>query len=410
MGQVLAGGEQFETHIEADHRGRLIQKGPDSGAIDAFGRQRFSQPFTLFDSMLRYTKRTDLWDESTVGSGSTNFLINESSLELKTTTASGDTVLRRSKKHLPYQPGKSLFFMASFVTNAPMAGLVQEVGYFDNDNGVLFRVDGLTNQFVIRSSTSGSVQETVINQSAWNIDTFPELDPSKANIFATDMEWLGVGRVRCGFVVDGEIRYCHEFLHSNVATSVYMTSAILPASYRIHNSTAIAAPARLKQVCTSIVSEGGYQPTGPIYTAGRGAANFHPISSETMVAAIRMASGRTDNVIIPAQIDASIGGNPASNVVAQWRLRLNPTISGSWVPANNGRGNVETMSSGTFSGGTVIAAGLVASRSAVELSAESGLALSLGQNIAEQSDTLILTIECSTSEDATGLIGWREIV
>ena len=73
MGQVIRGGEQFETHIEADHRGQLVQQGPDSGALDAFGRQRFSQPFTLFDSMLRHSKRTDLWDETTVGSGSTNF-------------------------------------------------------------------------------------------------------------------------------------------------------------------------------------------------------------------------------------------------------------------------------------------------------------------------------------------------
>jgi hypothetical protein len=44
MGQVIRGGEQFETHIEADHRGQIIQQGPDSGALDAFGRQRFSQP------------------------------------------------------------------------------------------------------------------------------------------------------------------------------------------------------------------------------------------------------------------------------------------------------------------------------------------------------------------------------
>ena len=410
MGQIKRQGEQFETHIEADHRGRIIQKGPDSGAIDAFGRQRFSEPFTLFDSMLRYTKRTDLWDESTVGGGSTNFLTNESSLELKTTTASGDTVLRRSRKHLPYQPGKSLLFMASFVANTPTAGLVQEVGYFDNDNGIIFRVNGLEKQFVIRTFVSGSAQETIVSQSSWNIDTFNDLDPSKANIFATDLEWLGVGRVRCGFIVDGEMRYCHEFLHTNAIDSVYMTSAILPASYRIHNSSAIAAPARLKQICTSIVSEGGYQPTGPIYTAGRGAAGFSAITSETMVAAIRMASGRTDNVIMPAQIDVSIGGRPVSNMVAQWRLRLNPTISGSWVPANNGRGNVETMASGTFSGGTIIAAGLVASRSSVDLGPESALALALGQNISEQSDILALTIECSSSENATGLLGWREIV
>lgn len=40
MGQVVRGGEQFETHIQADHRGQLLQQGPDSGAVDSFGRLR----------------------------------------------------------------------------------------------------------------------------------------------------------------------------------------------------------------------------------------------------------------------------------------------------------------------------------------------------------------------------------
>jgi hypothetical protein len=410
MGQVVRGGEQFETAIQADHRGQLLQQGPDSGALDAFGRQRFSQPFTLFDSMLRYSKRTDLWDEAVVGGGTTNYLTNESSLELKTTVASGDTVLRRSRRHLPYQPGKSLIIMASFVGNAPIAGLVQEVGYFDDDNGVMLRANGTSVQFVVRSSATGAIQEDIVNQSEWNIDSFAGFDFTKANIFVTDLEWLGVGRVRCGFVIDGEIRYCHEFNHSNSIDKVYMTSAILPTSYRLYNSSAIASPAVLKQICTSVASEGGYQPTGPIYVAGRGASSFTAISSETMVAAIRMASGRTDNVIIPAQIDVSIGGNPSSNIVAQWRLRLNPTVSGTWLDAENGRGNVQTMSTGTFSGGTIIGAGLVASRSSIEFDPESGLGLSLGQSINGTSDIIILTIQCSSSEDATGLIGWREVL
>jgi hypothetical protein len=300
--------------------------------------------------------------------------------------------------------------MASFVGNEPTAGLIQEVGYFDDDNGVILRADGDEIKLVIRSSASGSIVENEVPQSEWNIDTFSALDFSKANIFIADLEWLGVGRVRAGFVIDGEMRYCHEFNHANAIDTVYMTSAILPMSYKITNSSSIAAPARLKQICSSVISEGGYQPVGPIYIAGRGVGGFASISSETMVAAIRMASGRTDNVIIPAQIDASLGGNPASNIVAQWRLRLNPTISGTWLPAGNGRGNVEVMSSGTFSGGTVIGAGLASSRSAIEFDPESGLALSLGQDIDGNSDAVILTIECSSAENATGLLGWREVV
>ena len=78
MGQVLAGGEQFETHIEADHRGRVLQSGPDSGAVDAFGRQRMSEPYTLFDSTMRYNNRPDQWFETISGSASSTFLSNES--------------------------------------------------------------------------------------------------------------------------------------------------------------------------------------------------------------------------------------------------------------------------------------------------------------------------------------------
>lgn len=405
MGQIIAGGEQFETHIEADYRGKILQRGPDSGEVDAFGRQRFSEPFTIFDSTLRYTKRTDQWYEATTGAGNTNYLVNESSIALTTTTASGDSVLRRSKRNMPYQPGKSLLVLQSFCGSVPTPGLIQEVGLFDNDNGVMLRASGLSFQFVIRSKTSGSVVENVVNQSSWNINTFPELVFSKAQIFVADLEWLGVGRVRCGFVIDGEIKYCHEFNHANSIDSVYMTTATLPVSYRLQNTTAIATSASLKQICCSIISEGGYEPSGPIYTGGAGITGTASVTSETMFAAIRMASGRTDNIILPCQIDASTDGNS----LAQWRLYLNPTVSGAWNASANNRGNVQVMSTGTFSGGTMVAAGLISGKNSVQFDAKSALALSLGKDNAGNSDVLALTIQCDTAMKATGLIGWREL-
>lgn len=405
MGQIIAGGEQFETHIEADYRGKILQKGPDSGSVDAFGRARVSEPFTVFDSTLRYTKRTDQWFEILVGSGSVNYLVNESSLELKTTTASGDTVLRRSKRDMPYQPGKSLQIMQSFCGNLPIEGLVQEVGYFDDENGVMVRASGTTIQFVIRSYANGSVVEEVVNQSSWNIDTFSSLAFDKTNIFITDLEWLGVGRVRAGFVVDGEVRWCHEFNHANENTAVYMTTATLPLSYRIHNNAVIASPATLKQICCTVMSEGGYEPTGPIYTGGAGIAGVKSTTSETLFAAIRMASGRTDNLVMPAQVDAAVDGN----AIAKWRLYLNPTLSGVWNAAENGRGNVEVMASGTFSGGTIVSTGFLSGRSNTAFTPEGSLALSLGKNTDGSSDVLMLTIQCETAMKATGQIGWREL-
>lgn len=405
MGQIIAGGEQFETHIEADYRGRILRKGPDSGGVDAFGRNRISEPFTLFDSTLRFDKRTDQWYEITSGGGTVNYLANESSLELKTTVASGDSVLRRTKRNIPYQPGKSLLVMQSFCGAPLTSGLVQEVGYFDDNNGVIVRASGTTVQFAIRSKTSGSVVENTVNQSSWNIDTFPELLFNKTNIFVADLEWLGVGRVRCGFVIDGEYRWCHEFNHANTNSAVYMTTATLPLSYKIQNTATLASGATLKQICCTALSEGGYEPVGPVYVGGAGIAGVQSITSETMFAAIRMASGRTDNVILPSQIDVASDGN----AVAQWRLYLNPTISGSWNAAANGRGNVEVMSGGTISGGTIIATGLLSGKGNVVFNSESALALTLGKNNVGASDVLALTIQCDTAMKTTGHIGWREL-
>lgn len=282
MAQVIRGGEQFETHIQADHRGQIVKQVPDSGAVDAFGRARVSEPFTVFDSVLRYDKGTEQWNEIIVGSGTCTHLSNESAVAL-TVTASGGSVLRRSKRRMPYQPGKSLQLMQSFVGNEPTAGLIQEVGYFDNNDGIMVRASGTTLQFVIRSSTAGTVAENVVDQDEWNIDSFPLLDFSKAQIFTCDMEW---GRVRCGFVIDGEVHYCHEFNHANNIDSVYMKTAVLPLSYRIAASGNVQGT--LKEICASVASEAGYEPDGPIYTAGRGASSFEAISSETLVAAIRM--------------------------------------------------------------------------------------------------------------------------
>ncbi len=407
MGQIKVNNDQFETHILADHRGKLLAVGPDSGSVDAFGRQRVSAPFTLFDSTMRYTKRTDQWFEIVTTGGTTNYLVNESSLELTTATTSGSAVLRRTKQRFPYQPGKSLMALQSFVGATPTAGLVQEVGYFDDQNGVMVRASGTDIQFVVRSSSTGSIIEEAVNQANWNIDAFEELDFSKAQILVIDLEWLGAGRARCGFVIDGEIRYCHEFNHANNADRSYMTTAILPFSYRIANTTTQSASRTLKQICASLLSEGGYEPDGAIYSIAHSLSAVANESGERLTAAIRMASGRTGNVILPARVDVAC----ESSSLVMWRLRLNPTISGAtWAPASNGRGNVETTTSGSsISGGTVVLAGLLSQGQSTNLSIDVAVRLALGVNASGESDVLALTVDSAISSKALGQLGWVEI-
>jgi hypothetical protein len=407
MGQIVASGVQFETHIEADHRGRILSKGPDSGAVDAFGRARVSFPFTLFDSTMRYDKRPDQWFDSLVGSGTSTFLTNESSVAMTVSTASGDTVLRRTKQNLPYQAGKSLMILQSFVGATPVSGLIQEVGFFNDENGVMLRVSGTTLQFVIRSNTTGSVVEDVVNQSDWNIDTLSSIDISKAQIFTADVEWLGVGRVRVGFVVNGEITYCHEFGHYNVLSGTYMTTAILPLSYRIYNASSQTSSRTMKHICCSVLSEGGYEPDGAVYSVSHSLSSIANTSGERIVAGIRMASGRTNNVILPVKISTTA----VSNDVVLWRLRLNPTLTGvTWTAAANGRGNVEVTTSGTVASGTVVDSGFVSQGSSVNYAVNTAIRLSLGQNASGVSDTLILTVDSGANAQALGMIGWVEVV
>lgn len=406
MGQVRVGGDQFETHIEADYRGQILKKGADSGAVDAFGRQRVSQPFTLFDSVVRYDKRLDEWNETITGGATAIHLSDESSVAL-TVAASGDSVLRRTRKRFPYQPGKSLCIMQSFVGAPLQEGLVQEIGYFSDRNGIILRASGTQLQFVIRSSADGTIKENIINQEDWNIDTAPWLNFDKANIFTADLEWLGVGRVRVGFVIDGEYYYCHEFLHANNIDSVYMTTAVLPLSYRLA-ATATVSGAIMKEACSSVMSEAGYEPAGEIYTISPAIDAIPNTSGERIVAAIRMASGRTDNVVFPMKIDLVT----ESTTTIQWRLRKNPTTSGVvWAASDNGRGNVEVANSGAIvSGGTTVNAGLFSSTGFVEIDLAKGIGLALGIKPDGTSEELFLTIASSGNAKAAGMLGWQEVL
>jgi hypothetical protein len=406
MGQVIAGGEQFETNIVADHRGQIIKRGADSGEVDAFGRRRVSEPFTLFDSTLRYSKLPEKWNETIVGSATSTHLTNESSVAM-TVTASGDSVTRRTRQSFPYQPGKSLQVMQSFKGATLASGLIQEVGYFSESNGVLLRASGTTLQFVQRSYTSGSVVETIVNQDSWNIDAASWLNFDKANIFTTDLEWLGTGRVRVGFIKEGEFYYCHEFHNANSLDSVYMTTAVLPLTYRIEATG--AAGGTMKQICSTVISEAGYEPKGIIHSVSPSIGNIPNTSGERIVAGIRMASGRTDNIVTVAKVDLV---TESQNDTIRWRLRRNPTTSGfTWSDSDNGRGNVQTTSSGTIvSGGTIVDSGLFSERGSVEIAHTNGLSLALGVNEDGSSETLFLTVASSGNTSTTGLLGWRELL
>ena len=136
-----------------------------------------------------------------------------------TVSANGASVIRETKCVFQYQPGKSLLIFNTFSFATLTSGLRQRVGYYGARNGVYFEADGTTLNLVIRKDITGTVDDTTekIPQSSWNGDRLNglggvnntsgiNLNTSIAQIFWTDVEWLGVGSVRCGFVIDGKFK------------------------------------------------------------------------------------------------------------------------------------------------------------------------------------------------------------
>lgn len=334
----------------------VAQHGFGSFRTDLFGRIKVSDAFTIFDSSHRYQESQD-FDEETAGNGTVTFLPNESSLSLQVGTASGDRVTLESYKVFPYQPGKSLQVMQTFVMSPAKANLRQRAGYFSRQNGVFLELDGSIVYLVLRSYVSGSIVETRVAQNDWNVDQLngdgPSdyvLDLNKGQIFWSEYEWLGVGSVRCGFAINGYFIPVHQFNHANVISSVYMTTASLPLRYEIENVGITESSSTLKQVCATVISNGGYLKGSDVWTAMRPAE----VVEETYfpLIAIRMKSGRTDSVIVPELINIF----PVSNEDFEWALIKNPDTltGGSWItssPRNNVEYNITCtgMSGGTHS-------------------------------------------------------------
>jgi len=278
---------------------------------DAFGRLRVSNPYTLFDSQNRFAK-DDQFSESTATGGTGTYNANESSVDMAVTTTSGSTVVRQSLRSMPYQPGKGLLVLCTFVMNEQKENLRQRVGYFNTDNGVFLNVaDEDEPEFILRTNTSGTPSDTrAVAQANWNGDKLDgtgasglTLDLTKAQILWMDFEWLGVGSVRCGFIINGQYIVCHTFNNSNDLDKVYMTTAILPVRYEIENTDTTDDASTLTQICSTVVSEGGYGQVVAPNTARRTTTKTSIGTTFLPLVAIRLKSTKLGAVVLPSTVN-----------------------------------------------------------------------------------------------------------
>jgi len=324
-----------------------------NNTVDAFGRLRTSSPVTMFDSQNRYAKDA-AYDTQTATGGTVTYVNNQSALALAVTTSSGSTARTQTFRVFPYQPGKSFLTMQTFSMAAAQTNLTQRVGLFDTNNGVYLERAGSTTSFVIRTYTSGAVSNAnSVAQSAWNVDKFDGTGPSgvtldltKTQILFINIEWLGVGSVRCGFVIDNEFYTAHQFDNANIQTVVYMQTAILPLRHEIFTTGTTSSAATLQQICSTVQSEGGYEQTSQQYIARNtstvtltAAATFYPLIS------IRLNSSYLGAVVIPAGFNFLPIGTANYEVVLVKNATLTGATWGSTLAG--GQVDVDTGASGT---------------------------------------------------------------
>lgn len=401
-------------------------------ATDAFGRLRVSEPLTLFDSFHRY-QDNGKFSTNTSGTANTQHQANESAVDLNVGTTSGDRCYRETKRVFAYQPGKSLLIMNTFVMNAQKTNLRQRVGYFNSQNGVFFENDGTGNYLVLRTYTSGSVVETRVAQADWSVDKFDgtgassqsshpgrgSLDITKSNIFWIDIEWLGVGDVRCGFVVDGLMVPAHIFHNDNLNTTTYMTTAILPVRYEIENTGATASASKMKQICSTVVSEGGYTLEGKARSISMSITapkDLPTAGTFTPVMSIRLKDSFKDALAILKDVEFF---GVTNNTSYRYKIIVGGTLTGaSWTSAAADSPIEYDLAATAITGGRDAQIGYVnvsagAGGAAVNLGRETLFAYQFEREPFAVSDSgVIITLAATgaaNGNDAVGAMTWEEI-
>jgi hypothetical protein len=359
---------------------------------DAFGRTTVSQPFTLADYSHVFGEAPELISLVN-GVGSTISVVpNEASIRLIVGTADGDYAIHQSRMYHHYMPGKSQLILESFCFGGTTSiAASKRIGYFDDRDGVFFQQDGSGNlSFVQRSYVTGTAVDLTFTQSHWNKDKCDgsgqsgfNLDVTKSQLLFFDYQWLGVGRLRCGFVHDGENVIAHEVYHSNNLSTVYWSNPSLPIRCEVRNISSSTSTASMDQICASVMSEGGYEGSGIDFAAASELRYIETLFGTLPCIAIRLKNnfnGFPNRVTVrPGMVDMLGLNNPFKYEI--WRLPgTSSIIGGDWISAGDDSSVEYNISATgwTATGGNLFNVGLIAASSTTK---GGGATTPIGENV-----------------------------
>lgn len=343
----------------------------DGANLDAFSRLRVSDPTTLFSVQCEYDAAPLIMEGGATGTGvAPAHQTNSRMVKLSCTAGTGISFFQ-SYDYIPYQAGKSQLIAITGLLEAGVADTTVDVGYFDSANGIFLRQNGASGlQLIRRTSTNGSIVNNAVNKSAWSIDKLDgsgasglTIDETKVFILIIDLQFLGMGRVRVGFDIGGQIVYVHEFNNANVIAVPYMQTANLPVQMLITATTSGSTKDAYFK-CAAVASEGGlnydlaYHFSTPEGTVSAGSGARTHILSVRPTTTFNSKTNRTRFILDSVQLMVT-GSFPV-----YWELCIGQAISGTtaFTAVNATYSGVEYNTAGTISGSPtlVIESGYIA--------------------------------------------------
>ena len=374
----------------------------DNPMVDIASRLKVSNPHSLFHGNLTLGKSPFMWDEK-LGGAATSVVVSSDVAVDMTVSQAGDYAIRQTMERFNYQAGKPQeIWMSTRMASAQ--GVIYRQGCFCSGyvapyaptDGLYFKTENGTAYCCI---CKGGV-ERAIPQSQWNMDTLDGkgpsgkiLDLSKPQLMSIGFEWLGVGPVRFGFLIEGALVIVHMVHTANVSDSIYMRNCTQPLRMEIR-STGGAATCRHQ--CAAVLQDGGEKNFGIVGCVNTdGTAISLPVNTTRMVVAARINPATPNHQV---QLLGNYLYNSVANTAYQWQLLWNPTFSGAltWNTVTDASIQVAfgTVNNVSLTGYTLaMEAGFADTRSSRVVSENLQSTLALGTHIDGTSDVIALVVK-----------------
>ena len=236
----------------------------DSSNLDAFGRLRTSNVTSLLEYKHTYDKLPLVINEVTAGTATSVYDKPNSQVVMSVLT-NNDYVIRQGVARGIYQPGKGQIFEASFSNFQLETNVIKRVGYFTTStsapynsvvDGFFLESNGQTGIISFQIWQSGTTTFSAASTSWLTTDyDVTNINWSKTQLMFTDFQWLGVGRVRFGVVIDGQFKLFATSTGTNNLNNVYMKSPNQPVRYEIR-SVSGGATGSFNMICSQVSLEG----------------------------------------------------------------------------------------------------------------------------------------------------------